>query len=504
MSGEAGGLILLPLAISALPFVLGGLAVAGIAAGAAKAGSAAKEYERQQRQQRDEIRKSSAAKDIGNFREEMQQSMAEQTRLNIETSDQMMQQLDMQRTQIQQAAQNCNPQQFQEYTAKLKQQHQSTMNTIHNAQAAFNTAYHEKIALSMGKVSRKINTQYASYIDELRQMQADEAAKNQYAKELASSYIEETKTLVYALSHDFDGRKFSGRQLSVLTEQLDQAIAQFNRQNYESAIASAKDVAIGTLEEIYEADAKKQEWENYYKLALVLSDEVLGYINAQATITSEMAEQAERTAGKPLEGEIVGVEISEYTGRNKKGQTQFEYIRQKAQKAYAKLRGPDAQKLTTSQLKDYVNFLNDEVYPAAASCISMGIINMNNAFSRQNISEEIIDFFEEHNFTFNGYAYDDDRHDKALHIGLENQATGEELIVSLSPELCAPGDIQTRVDIRQIKGDEANEERKAYYRTCVKDVMKGISPYAKVSLKCNESTKGKLSTDTDLKRRLQK
>ena len=129
---------------------------------------------------------------------------------------------------------------------------------------------------------------------------------------------------------------------------------------------------------------------------------------------------------------------------------------------------------------------------------------MNNAFSRQNISEEIIDFFEEHNFMFNGYAYDDDKHDKALHIGLENQATGEELIITLAPELLADGDIQTHIDLKQIKGDEANEERKAYYRECVEEVVKGKTPQAKVNIKCNASTRNKLSSDTETKKKLRK
>ena len=129
---------------------------------------------------------------------------------------------------------------------------------------------------------------------------------------------------------------------------------------------------------------------------------------------------------------------------------------------------------------------------------------MNNAFSRQNISEEIIDFFEEHNFTFNGYAYDEGKHDKALHIGLENQATGEELIITLAPELMADGDIQTRVDLKQIKGDEANEERKAYYRECVEEVVKSGTPQAKVNIKCNSATRNKLSQDTGTKKLLRK
>ena len=109
-----------------------------------------------------------------------------------------------------------------------------------------------------------------------------------------------------------------------------------------------------------------------------------------------------------------------------------------------------------------------------------------------------------HNFTFSGYAYDGDCHDKALHIGLENQATGEELIITLAPELLQSGDIQTHVDLKQIKGDEANEERKAYYRECVEEVVKGSNPYAKVNIKCKNETRNKLSTDTETKKKLKR
>ena len=125
------------------------------------------------------------------------------------------------------------------------------------------------------------------YIDELQQLQADMAAKDARAQEIANAYIEEARTLLASLSDDFDGQKFSGRQLATLNNQFNQAVTQFNNGHYESAIASAKDVAINTLEEIYEADAQKQEWENYFKLALVLSEEVKTYIESQSVITED-------------------------------------------------------------------------------------------------------------------------------------------------------------------------------------------------------------------------
>lgn len=504
MSGEAGGLILIPLALGALPFVLGGLAIAGIVAVGVKAGGAAVRYEQEQRRRREEIRRSGVEQKIGDFRSTMLNSMNEQTSLNVQASERMMQELENQRIAMRRVAEQQDTQAFQSYVNNLKASRVQTMQAIANTQNEFNASYRQKIAESMGLVSQRINEQYSMYIDELQQLQANMAAKDARAKEIANSYIEEARTLLASLSEDFDGQRFSSRQLITLNDQFNQAVSQFNNGHYESAIASAKDVAVNTLEEIYEADAQKQEWENYYKLALVLSEEVKTYIESQSVITEDAKAYAEEASGKKLEDEIVGIKVSEYTDRNAKGQTRFDYLLFKVNEVYKALRDPQAQQLSTDQLKQYVGFINNDLYPAIAMCINRAIINMNNAFSRQNISEEIIDFFEEHNFTFSGYAYDDDCHDKALHIGLENQATGEELIITLAPELLQNGDIQTHVDLKQIKGDEANEERKAYYRQCVEEVVKGSNPYAKVNIKCKSETRNKLSTDTETKRKLKR
>ena len=84
MSGEAGGLLVVPLAIAALPLVgmvlVGGAVVAGIGA----AGKAAANYEEQKRRQREEIRRSGLGESIGAFRSSMASNMNEQMRLNAE------------------------------------------------------------------------------------------------------------------------------------------------------------------------------------------------------------------------------------------------------------------------------------------------------------------------------------------------------------------------------------------------------------------------------------
>lgn len=159
-------------------------------------------------------------------------------------------------------------------------------------QAPRNTCF-RKVNYSTNLLSDHFSLYNYTYIDELQQLQADMAAKDARAQEIANAYIEEARTLLASLSDDFDGQKFSGRQLATLNNQFNQAVTQFNNGHYESAIASAKDVAINTLEEIYEADAQKQEWENYFKLALVLSEEVKTYIGSQSVITEDAKAYAE-------------------------------------------------------------------------------------------------------------------------------------------------------------------------------------------------------------------
>ena len=540
MSGESRGLIVLPLLFGGMPLLLGGLAVAGVAYAAIGVARAINNrnqqaernnYYQQQNQriqnniqaqqgyyqgynepartippaqpiQRPQINTSVAESRIGSFRDEMYNSMNEQSRLNAQAFDSMMSELSVQREELQKIAEQNDVAAYQEYLKKLKESREHSMQNIYKAQNDFNNGYKKNIAETMANVTASINEKYAGYMSELEQLKADIQAKDEKAKEIAKAYIEEAQALLKSLRDDFEGEKYSSRQMVSLTNELNQAIDLYNKGRYESALASSKDVAVNTLDEIFEADARKQEWENYYGLALVLSEEVKCFIEAQGTVSREVKEYAEKAAGKPFSEDIAGIKISDYTDRNAKGQTRYDYILSKINEIHSALRAENADKLTLQQLKECIDFLNNDLYPQASQCINKGIINMNNAFSRQNMSEEIIDFFEEHNFTFNGYAYENDSHDKALHIGLSNESTGEELIVTLAPEVMQDGDIQTRVDLKQIKGDEANEERKAYYRECIESVVKGSNPYASVDIKCNAETRNKLSADTETKKKL--
>lgn len=502
MSGEAGGLIVVPLAIAALPIVgmvlVGGAVVAGISA----AGNAAARYEEQKRRQREEIRRSGLGESIGSFRSSMAVNMNEQVRLNAEVSNRMMAEMNKNRQELMNIINNNDPEKYQQYMGQIRVSRQALSNQLFNMQEEFVKNYHAKINESMNTITNAINTQYATYLQELEQLQANQQTKKQKAREIADEYIEEAKILISSLENDYEAHKYANLQLIDLQKTLNEAVAQYNQENYESAIAAAKGVSVDAIEEIYKADCKKQEWENFYKCALTLSAELEAYMIAQNTITAEVKTKVEQQSGKELEDDIVGVRVSEYTDRMKDGSSQYDYLLNKVCEIKKFLESEQAESLTVQQMKEYVDMLNSKLYPSAQLAIYKGILNMSNAFSRQNISEEIIDFFEDHNFNFTGYNYDEDRHDGALHIGLQNDVTGEEIIVTLAPELMDNGDVQTRVEINQLKGDETNEERKAYFRTSVQEVVVDNTPGAQVKLECRKETRNKLSQKTELRDKL--
>lgn len=453
-------------------------------------------------QRQDEKQLEKYSNNLGNLRNDIQSNMNRQLELNRQASEEMINEIEKVRAEMQ-AASEKSLEDYDEYLGLMKEKRQELSDKITQQQEAVNRQYRDKISESMLNITSELNNKHKEYLSELSAMQNDINMKNEKAAEIAKSYIAEARTTIQSLVEDFEGEKYVGRELISLNNQLNKAIEQYNGGYYESAIAASKDVLIGTVEEIYHADEKKQEWENYYKMALVLSADLKTFIESQEVISQEIIDKAKSEKNIELNEDMVGAKVADYTGKNSKGTTKYDYIKQKSEEIDKVLNSSDGQSLTTQQLKQYIDFINTQLYPQAACCITSGILNMDNAYSRQNMSEDIVDFFEEHNFSFAGYSYDEDRHDKPLHVYLSNETTGEELVVSLAPQQLDDGSVQTRVELEQVKGDETNEERKAYYRECINQVITQKNPGSSVNIQCDKSTVNKLSNGKQAQQRRQ-
>ncbi|MDR1481031.1 MAG: hypothetical protein LBI74_00225 [Synergistaceae bacterium] len=503
MSGSAGGLLLVPLLFGVVP-VLATVVVGGaLVTAASVAGQAASAYTAR-RANRERIRQIEAEERVGSYRDMVLRDMREETRLNAEASAKMDKELERGRREAAKILETGDSEKYGEYLKRVQGSRDGINREIVSIQDSFSKDYESRIAVSMRAVNDSVSRQLEVYLKELQTARGSDDEKRGRARELADMYLKEARGLLDSLKADFARDAFGGPRVAILERQLDEASAQYAAGRYETCLAVAKDSSITAIEEIYKADARRQEWENYHKLALGLASEIEAYLQAQERITPEAFAEMRNRSEAELDGEIIGVRIADYTDKMDDGQTRFDYLLAAVSKQRSELESATPSSISIAQMKEIASVLNGKIYPEAMNTIYKGILNMSNAFVRQNLSEDIVNFFEEHNFTFSGYSYDGDRHDGALYVGFENEMTGEELVVTLAPEIVGSAGVQTRVSIDHLKGDERNEERREYYRQAVRDaVAEGIQG-ASVSLECDQSTRNKFSANSALRDKLKR
>ncbi|MCR4892692.1 MAG: hypothetical protein K5989_10995 [Lachnospiraceae bacterium] len=462
----------------------------------------AERREEAERKRRERARLGGISKDLQALRNEMENNFLEEDRLNEATANDLMNELNRSRNEMARLVESEDPERYRDYMGRISSSRKEATKRIYDIENKFTREYQTRVQDNIERVNERINTAYQSSLNELKALQANEEERRQKARSLAKQYLEEAEDLLSTLKDDYEGERFVPSQVNELEAQLNAARRQYSNENYQAALSVAKDVTLSSLEECYKADGKRQEWGQYYDCAMGLAEEITAYMEAQAVITEDMKRQMEEKTERELPEDIIGIRIADYTDKRMDGQNEYDHLLNSLKQIRAFLEGEDADRLSVDQLKNYVETLNSRIYPAATLAIYKGILNMSNAFSRQNISEEIIDFFEDHNFSFKGYSYDNDAHDGPLHVGLENESTGEEIIVTLAPELMENGDVQTKVEIDQLMGDEANEDRKAFYRASVENVVVENTPGARIKLECRKETRNRLSRKTELRDKL--
>lgn len=499
MSGEATGALAIPLAIAAAPFVLAGVVVAQTARLAARGVQAAAEYERQKRAVRREIRESGIRSSIGDFRAEIRSTMAEQTRRNREASEQMLREMDRQREAMEKAAAR-DPALFRDYLARMSEGSRETMQRIMDAQRQFSEGYDAAIRSSMDAVSHRLNDQYDRSMRALSEMAEDQAAQEERSAALAEDYLTEARTLLASLKEQFEGERFLPRELLLLQEQLREAEDLVRSGQYASVAIAARDLICSALEAIYRADEKKQEWDNCYKMAYVLCEQLKEAAESMETVSLEAKQQAEALSGKELSDELVGLSVAEYTPLLENGQNSFAYYQNLIREAGERLR-VSGEQMSTEELRNLFTQLNEQVYPALTRSVNRGIFNLSNALIRRDSGERIMDYFEGKDFVCVGWAYDE-MDDSALHMAFQNSLTDELLTVTLAPEWNGD-EVNTGIRMDQLAGDALNEERRAELRQGVEAALRAENPYARVALSCTEDSRNLLSQNSRALRRIQ-
>ena len=493
MSGAAGGAVLIPLALAAIP-IMGVVLVGGalVAAGNVAVNMAV-EYEDRRRREREEIRASGISADIAALSGEIKDRMDEQTRLNVKASEDMIREMESHREAVSAILKSGDPGDYSDYLVDIAKSRSDLKESMEVIQNEFLKNYGDEITRSMADISDTINRDVAKGIADMKALGLSKAALQKKAETLASGCIDDAKSKIASLKDGHRGKYFLNQEVVTLGEQLAMAEAQYNEGFYEASIAVASDVSIGALEGIYKADLMMQEWENYQKLSLIMASEIKAYMEAQAEITPDLKNELEKACGGPLDKKLEGIKLGDYTDALETGETKFDNILRRAGEMIDRLEKADPSNMSGGEIKRVWEELNDDLRSNAEIVINNALHNINNSFTRQGLSDKIIDFFESQGFYWDGHGYEDDNLGKALSLNVKKSDTKEELIITLAPDLANGRAIGATVEIDQISGNGADEETKALYREVVTSIVTGNYKGAECDLKCDGATFESLS-----------
>ena len=217
MSGAAGGLAILPVvAVLAAPAILFALIGGALYLAGSAVQSAAQAYEEKRRREREMIRQSGLIEDIASFRQAIKNEMDAQTRLNAQTSQNIMAEMERHRKEMEHTLSDSDPTQYREYLGSIERSRAEFHSTMTKMQENFANGYRARIADTMKEIGKVVNGRVAGNLAELREIGEADARKKDAAKKIASTYIEEAESLISSLREDFGGRDFSARDMDRL------------------------------------------------------------------------------------------------------------------------------------------------------------------------------------------------------------------------------------------------------------------------------------------------
>lgn len=86
-----------------------------------------------------------------------------------------------------------DPVKYQQYLANMRTSREGVSRRLMEIEDNFVRNYHEQIQVSMATITDTINRKYATYLNELEQLNADIQARESKAREFSEQYLEETK-----------------------------------------------------------------------------------------------------------------------------------------------------------------------------------------------------------------------------------------------------------------------------------------------------------------------
>lgn len=403
----AGGLILLPVALAALPIIGAGYAIYKGAAALQRHNEKVRqrqiEEERIQRQMAERRNEINYSKMI-ELRNEYQSVVTDFNDTMWELERDFSQKMTEFVTSFEQNAMHIQNVEFKEFEENAERRRNQIISEFNNQREALYRAYASQIESTFTEISTKIADAHDG-IQAFETLLKDDPRKATIAEEM----IETAKTMLALYQIE------SGESATSLANDLNSAIEYYNSRDYDISYGKASAIVSQCLQRIQETKMLQRE---YYSLIDDISDKLF--------IIQERLAKA-RSVQIPYNDDLIEEDITRFEpvlfmGLQKQLlalQKRFEAINGYRRNAIPELR---------TLLSDF-----DDLELDVLSISKFALAKCIFAFSENDEAEIVTDALEEQGFHMVDYAYESQTEGNAMHVNYENDISKEKITVVFTP-----------------------------------------------------------------------
>ena len=402
-----GGLILLPVALAALPIVGAGYAIYKGATALQRHNEKVRQrqieeqrIQRQMAERRNEINYSKMIQ----LRNEYQSVVTDFNDTMWELERDFSQKMADLSTSFEQNAMHIQNVEFKEFEEDVTRRRNQIISEFNNQREALYRAYAQQIESTFDEISTKI----ADTHDEIQKFETllkDDPRKASIAEEM----IENAKTVLALYQIE------SGESATLLANDLNSAIEYYNSMDYDISYGKASAIVSQCLQRIQETKMLQRE---YYSLIDDISDKIFVIQERLAKVCCVRIPYNDDV----IEEDITRFEPTLFKGLQKRLVTlqgKYESIN-----GYKRNVIPELRTLLSDFGDLELDVLSISKF-ALAKCIF--------AFSENDEAEIVTDILEEQGFHMIDYAYESQTEGNAIHVNYENDISKEKLTVVFTP-----------------------------------------------------------------------
>ena len=403
----AGGLILLPVALAALPIIGAGYAIYKGATALQRHNEKVRQRqieEQRIQQQMAERRNEVNYSKMVELRNEYQSVVTDFNDTMWELEQDFSQKMADFSTSFEQNAKHIQNVEFKEFEENAERRRNQIISEFNKQREALYHAYASQIESTFNEISTKFTDAHTG-IQTFESLLKDDPRKASIAEEM----IENAKTMLALYQIE------SGESATALANDLNSAIEYYNSMDYDISYGKASAIVSQCMQKIQETKMLQRE---YYALIDDISDKIF--------IIQERLAKA-RSVQIPYNNDLIEEDITRFEPILFKGlqkqlvalQGKYEGINGFKRNAIPELR---------TLLSDFDDLELDVLSVskfALAKCIF--------AFSENDEAEIVTDILEEQGFHMVDYAYESQTEGNAMHVNYENDISKEKLTVVFTP-----------------------------------------------------------------------